>query len=321
MARSLRIEYEGAVYHVTSRGNERKKIFFTKHDYKKFLDYIKEAKKKYGVMVHCYVLMSNHYHIVIETPKANLSKVMQYINGSYTTYINTKKTRSGHLFQGRYNAIVVDKDNYLLELSRYVHLNPVRAAIVEKPEEYSYSSYQAYINNKKDETLTKELIMGMISSPRQESKRRYREFVESAIGREEDNPLKEVYGGIILGRTGFIKEALGRLKSEYLQKEEIANRRALQTTYAVEEILDLVSNHFKVKEKGSNGLRQKRKISIYLIKKHTGATNKQIGDLLGGISYSAVAKVYQRFIKDMDGSRKIRGKVAGIEKEMSYVKV
>ncbi len=123
MARSLRIEYEDAVYHVTSRGNERKKIFFTKHDYKKFLDYMKKAKKKYGVMVHCYVLMSNHYHVVIETPKANLSKVMQYINGSYTTYINTKKKRSGHLFQGRYKAIVVDRDNYLLELSRYVHLD------------------------------------------------------------------------------------------------------------------------------------------------------------------------------------------------------
>lgn len=232
MARSLRIEYEGAIYHVTSRGNERRKIFFTKHDYKKFLDYMKEAKKKYGVMRHCYVLMSNHYHIVIETPKANLSKVMQYINGSYTTYINTKKKRSGRLFQGRYKAIVVDRDNYLLELSRYVHLNPVRAAIVVKPEEYSYSSYKAYINNKKDETLTKELIMGRISSPKQESK-----------------------------------------------------------------------------------------ISIYLIRKHTGTTNKQIGDLLGGISYSAVAKVYQRFMKNMDGSRKIRGKVAGIEKEMSYVKV
>jgi putative transposase len=115
MARPLRIEYEGAYYHITARGNEKRKIYFTKSDYAKFKGYLAEAKKKYGIIIHSYVLMSNHYHLIIQTPEANLSKAMHCINGSYTTYTNIKRNRSGHLFQGRYKAILIDRDNYLLD--------------------------------------------------------------------------------------------------------------------------------------------------------------------------------------------------------------
>ncbi len=323
MARALRIEYEDAVYHVTARGNERRKIFFTKLDHEKFLDYIKAAKKKYGIFVHSYVLMSNHYHLIIETPNANLSKAMQYINGSYTTYVNIKRKRSGHLFQGRYKAIIVDVDTYLLELSRYIHLNPVRAKMVKKPEEYTYSSYKGFISNKKDGVLTKELVMGMISKNRNDGKRKYKVFVNSAIGAETESPFKEVYGGIILGRTGFIKETLRRLKGVHLQKEEIANSRALRTIYGIEEIIDMVSNHFHIKKKdiAENNKPEQRKISLYLIKKHTGATNKSIGEVFGGITYSAVSKQYQRFTKELEGNRKLRKEMHRIERGMSNVKV
>lgn len=115
MARSLRIEYEGAFYHITARGNERKPIFFTPADYKKFKQYLKETKQKYRYVLHSYVLMRNHYHLLMETPEANPGKIMHYINSSYTTYINIKRKRSGHLFRGRYKSIVIDKDNYLLD--------------------------------------------------------------------------------------------------------------------------------------------------------------------------------------------------------------
>ena len=147
MARQLRIEYAGAYYHVTARGNERRKIFFTQRDFEKFKEYLMGGQKKYGYILHSYVLMTNHYHLIIETPEGNLSRVMHNLNSSYTAYINTKRKRSGHLFQGRYKAIVVDKDNYLLELSRYLHLNPVRAKMVEKPEEYPHSSYRTFISD------------------------------------------------------------------------------------------------------------------------------------------------------------------------------
>ena len=136
MARPLRVEFDNAIYHVTSRGNDRKKIFLSKWDYVKFTEYLAGAKEKYGILVHAYVLMGNHYHLILQTPQPNLSQVMQYINGSYTTYFNIKRNRSGHLFQGRYKAIVVDADEYLLELSRYIHLNPVRANMVEDPVNY-----------------------------------------------------------------------------------------------------------------------------------------------------------------------------------------
>ena len=124
MARPLRIKYEGAFYHITARGNERKKIFFAK-----FKEYLKEAQDRYGHFLNCYVLMSNHYHMILETPNADISKIMHYLNGSYTGYINRRRRRSGHLFQGRYKSILVDVDSYLLELSRYVHLNPLPTAV------------------------------------------------------------------------------------------------------------------------------------------------------------------------------------------------
>ncbi len=140
MARPLRIEYAGAFYHVTARGNDRKKIFFTQRDYARFKEYLSIARERFGSVLHAYVLMGNHYHLLLETPEGNLVQVMHYLNGSYTTYINVKRKRSGHLFKGRDNSIVIDKDSYLLTLSRYIHLTPVRAKIKERPADYPHSS-------------------------------------------------------------------------------------------------------------------------------------------------------------------------------------
>jgi putative transposase len=145
MSRPLRIEYPGAVYHIISRGNERREIFLDDEDRLKFIDMLADYHDRLGILTHCYVLMDNHYHVVIETPKGNLLKVMHGLNSGYTGYFNRKYNRSGHLFQGRYKAVIVDKENYLLELSRYVHLNPVRAGMTERPEEYAWSSYAGYI--------------------------------------------------------------------------------------------------------------------------------------------------------------------------------
>lgn len=191
MARALRIEYEGAVYHVTARGNERRKIFFSKRDYDKFKEYLGEAKEKYRFLLNAYVLMTNHYHLIVETPEKNLSRVMHYLNSSYTTYTNIKRKRSGHLFQGRYKAILVDKDSYLRELSRYVHLNPVRAKMVVKPEEYPYSSYKSFISGSPESIVNVGAILGMFSKSEKQARGRYQAFVESDLGKEPENPLKK----------------------------------------------------------------------------------------------------------------------------------
>ena len=141
MGRPLRIEFPGAHYHVTSRGNEQKDIFKSKADREQFLGYLESAVSRYGAVIHAWCLMTNHHHLLLETPLANLSQIMRHINGAYTNYFNTKRKRVGHLFQGRYKAILIEADAYLLELSRYIHLNPVKAKIVSRLEDYPWSSY------------------------------------------------------------------------------------------------------------------------------------------------------------------------------------
>lgn len=322
MARPLRIEYEGAVYHVTARGNERKNIFFSRKDYERFLEYLKEAKKKFNINLHCYVLMSNHYHLIIETPEANLSRAMHYINGSYSTYINIKRKRSGHLFQGRYKSIIVDKDNYLLELSRYIHLNPVRAAMVEKPEEYHCSSYRLFISSRKDNLVTKELIQDLVRRGNGNERQAYQRFVEAAIGVEFDDPMKDVYGGIMLGGVRFIKETLRILKENYHRKDEVSNRKALRAGYGIDEIVEAVSDYYKrsyaeiVNTKSS----EHRNIAIYMIKERTGETNREIGEFFGGLTHSAVAKIYRKMMNDMRGDRKLQRKISQIEKNLDNFK-
>ena len=319
MARPLRIEYEGAFYHVTTRGNEQKKIFFSNSDYEKFKHYLKESQEKYGYLLHCFVLMTNHYHLLIETPKPNLNRVMHYINSSYTNYINIKRGRSGHLFRGRYKALLIDRDNYLVELSRYIHLNPVRAEIVEKPEDYSYSSYRNYIHKELKDIVYCDLILEMISRNKGMAIKRYKDFVEGVIGIKLKNPLQQVYGGMILGGKRFIKEALNKLNEDDLSREDVSHRRALKTVYSAEEVIEKICVGFDLRESEILDNKQKtyRDIAIYLMKKSTGLTNRQIGQLFGNLSYSGVAKANQRFSEKIKKDNILKKK---IEKVVSNVK-
>lgn len=297
MARPVRIEYEGAFYHVTTRGNERGKIFFTETDYEKMKDYLKEAQDKYGYLLHSYIFMTNHYHLIVETPQSNLHAIMHYINSSYTTYINRKRGRAGHLFQGRYKAILIDKDTYLLELSRYLHLNPVRARIVARPEEYPHSSYRSYISKITEDIVHRDLILEMISRRRKEGQRAYKEYVERSIGEEHESPFKNIYAGVILGSQAFIKQTLERLTGDFFDREHVAHKKELKTLHTSDTIIDTLCTHYKITAgevyRNNNHWRN---IAIYLIKKFTSLPNGQIGKLFGGLSYSAVAKAYSRFV-------------------------
>ena len=145
MARPPRIEYPGAFIHIINRGNGGENIFIIDRDREKFLGYVETAVDRYQIKIHTYCLMTNHYHLLVETPHPNLSPALKWINGSYVTYFNRKRQRPGHLFQGRYKSILIDADAYLKPLSRYIHLNPVRAKMVEKPGAYPWSSYPAFM--------------------------------------------------------------------------------------------------------------------------------------------------------------------------------
>jgi len=147
MSRPLRIEYPGAVYHVTSRGNEKKPVFKTDQDRQNFLNTLQRVNKRYHLICHAYCLMTNHYHLLLETSDGNLSLGMRQLNGVYTQVFNKLHGRTGHLFQGRYQSILIQKGSHLLEVCRYVVLNPVRAGTVEKPEDWKWSSYLATAGN------------------------------------------------------------------------------------------------------------------------------------------------------------------------------
>ena len=319
MARPLRIEYEGAFYHVTARGNERRKIFLSASDCLRFLAKLSEAIQKYHASLHAYVLMGNHYHLILETPQANLSAIMQMVNSSYTTYFNVKRKRFGHLFQGRYKAILIDADSYLLELSRYIHLNPVRAGVVEDPADYVYSSYRAYASNKKDPLVTKDKILSMISQNPRLAPQRYTQFVRSAIGAESPDALKQTYGGMILGSKTFIKNTLERIKSEALESHEVSNRKALQSLTSVEEIVKALSEYFEVPEAKVISSAPYKAYAVYLSRKHTTGTNAEIGRYFG-ISYSAVTKVGTRLKKRAENNRKLEREMEGLEARVSRVK-
>jgi REP element-mobilizing transposase RayT len=319
MARSLRIQYGGAFYHVTARGNEKKRIYFSNVDYEKFKYYIIRAQDKYQFLLHCFVLMVNHYHLVIGTPFANLNSIMHYINSSYTNYVNRKMKRSGHLLQGRYKAILIDHDSYLLEVSRYLHLNPVRAGIVQRPEDYPHSSYGSFIGKRSGEIICRDFILRMVSQHEKKAIQVYRHFVEHAMGTHLDNPLKKIYGGVIAGEDSFITDVLEKVAKPDLSDDDIANRRALRSQYTPDEIVEKLSLILNVgKNTIVNGtIRNYRSMAIYLMKQYTGLTNKEIGRIFGNLSYSGVSKVCRRFEEKINKDGPLRRKVMAI---MSNVK-
>lgn len=211
MSRPLRIEYKGSIYHITSRGNARMPIFKEERDFFHFLHTLQQVKKRYNWICHAYCLMRNHYHLVIETPDGNLSKGMRQLNGVYTQAFNRSHKRVGHVFQGRYKAILVQKESHLVEVCRYVVLNPVRARMVEQPEQWKWSSYQGTSGRGKPHPcLQTDWVLGQFGRRRGQAEKRYREYVKAGIGGKDI--WKDVQGQILLGEDGFVDALLDYVK-------------------------------------------------------------------------------------------------------------
>ena len=221
MARPLRIQYEGAFYHITARGNEKKDIFTNDVDRNRFIKILESVAEKYRWIVHAYCLMSNHYHLVVETPLKNLSAGMRQLNGVYTQSFNKKQGRIGHLFQGRFKAYLIEKENYLLEVCRYIVLNPVRAGIVHDPLDWEYSSYRKTFGDRnRYKYLYPDLILSFFSNSLADAQKKYIKFVKEGIGKE--SPFIEAHGGFILGGERFVKSVME--KDKIIDCEEIAKR-------------------------------------------------------------------------------------------------
>jgi putative transposase len=231
MARPLRLEFPGAVYHVTSRGNARHAIVADDRDRSQWLTLLAHVVDRYGWLCHAYCLMDNHYHLLIETPQPTLSLGMRQLNGRYTQAYNRRHHRVGHLFQGRFTAILVEKDAHLLELCRYVVLNPVRAKLVPHPRQWAWSSYRATVGEMQAPSwLTMDWILGQFGQRVGPAQERYRTFV--AEGRGGPGPWEQLTGQIYLGSEEFVTQHQpGRVIRDIPRRQTQALRPSLRVLF------------------------------------------------------------------------------------------
>jgi putative transposase len=318
MSRPLRIEFDGAFYHICARGNERKAIFKENKDKKHFLHLLEFAHSKYQATFHAYVLMDNHYHLILETPKAGLSKIIHSLNTAYTLYFNKKYQRFGHLFQGRYRSVIIEADSYLLALSRYIHLNPVRAGIVKNPEDYPWSSYLAYIGKEAAQPwLRRDLVLVQGSKEKKAAYKAYKEFTFKGLREGIANPLEDAYKGFILGKKEFIEKVMALSE----EKPEIPQSKNIRNLLTIEKIHELVKDALSGLRAEEIGLKDPIKaVAVYLCKRHLGQNNAIIGEYFGGLHYSAVTKIAQRIQAKKERNQSFAQKLEKLERDLSNFK-
>lgn len=310
MARQLRIEYPGAFYHITSRGNQKERVFFSDHDRIVLLDCLRDANKKYGAVIHTYCLMDNHYHLLLETPHANLSIIMHFINTSYTIFFNTKHSRVGHLFQGRFKAILIEADSYAQELSRYIHLNPVRAGIVARPEEYIWSSYLTFINERRPALwLNTAMVLGYFDQDLRIARTRYAIFVTAAIGKDVDNPLKKADPSLILGSNHFVARIKAAFLSDKTENRDVPAIRRLKEKPSIETIQRAVEQTLGAKNRFA------RNAAIFLCHTQTDYALKEISEFYS-IGKSAIGSVCRQMTENLTWNKILKSTIDEIAKSL-----
>ncbi len=289
MTRPLRIEFPGAVYHVTSRGNAKQIIFLDDKDRRNFLIILSLTVKRFNLICHAYCLMDNHYHLLIETPEGNLSKGMKQLNSVYAQKFNWKNDIAGHLFQGRYKAILIEKENYLLTLCRYIVLNPVKAGLVKQPQEWRWSSYCSTAGEiEKPSFLTIDWILSQfeITKNKAMAMEKYVQFILNGIGTEfQWNALK---GQILLGNDDFVQKLSVFLKDKDKIKEVSRMKR-----YATRPKLTEIFAGNKIRDKKT------RNQATYLASMHYGYSFKEIAECLN-LHYTTISRVVREIEKKYD---------------------
>lgn len=226
MARPLRLEFSGALYHVTARGDRQGDIFLSKKDREDWLDLLGDICARFNWVVHAFCQMTNHFHLLVETIDGNLSRGMQQLNGGYTQRINRRHSLVGHLFQGRYTAILVQKESYLLELSRYVILNPIRARMVESLEEWQWSSYRSIMGLAPAPSwLDTDWLLSRFGTETEEARRRYYQFIKA--GKGLPSPIRNARHQLLLGDDTFVAHFQQSNKPDTLREISKAQRKAV----------------------------------------------------------------------------------------------
>ena len=306
MARPLRIQYENAYYHVTCRGNAGQEIFLNDVDRSTFLDLLERSSDIYQTQIFAYVLMSNHFHLFVKTPLGNLQEFMRHFNISYTSYFNWKHDRRGHLYQGRYKSFLVDADNYLQEVSRYIHLNPTRVKLRSQMNldekrkylrDYPWSSYGGYLfQGRRRNFLEVEEVLAYFGGDTSKGRRRYEEFVLEGISERIPSPLEKGKGHGIIGTSDFIE----KIREQYIElatgSREVPAVKKILAQVEPKRIISAICEMFKVERqellrKGYKGVA--RGVLMEMLYRYGGMKQWEIGELTG-IDYSAVSVMRKR---------------------------
>jgi putative transposase len=321
MARPPRIEYEGALYHVLSRGNERRDIFQDEKDRRIFLKGLGEMAQRFDLEIHAYVLMPNHYHLLVKTHRANLSKSLHWLGTTYTTRFNVRHSRSGHLFQGRFKSFLVENDAYLLRLSCYIHRNPLRAGIVNRLMDYRWSSYPAYAYEKgKEKWMKTDLIFSQFTQ--RDKHEAYRAKVQE-YAKEERKILEEIRHGLFLGQEEFLDQLKGLLVAKEAESKPEEGRKWHRRRDAV----DLVGRACRALGWDLRAMAQSRRISqrdkdardllVYFLWERGDYRGGEIGKVLG-LCESSVSRRAGMAKEKLEKDREYR---ARYEKIKSIIKV
>ena len=313
MARQRRIEYKGAIYHILSRGNQRQEIFKTDKDREQFLELLGIASIRFKLEIYAYVLMGNHYHILLKTKNANLSKAMQWIGSTYTRRYNIKYKQSGHLFQSRFKSILVENETYLLRLSYYIHRNPLRARLIRRLADYRWSSYQAYAY-KKTKTpfwLNTDFVLSKLEV---QDKHRYYRTKSQNYADETRKIREEVKFGLLYGSEQFANKLKAKYKKS-ITDVELTQYNRLQRDIDIDElikqsfnILDCNLEQIKITCHSSSEIKQNRDLIVYCLKSQHELSNRKIGDRFN-LSYSAVSKIVTHFQNQLNNNVKLQRKL------------
>jgi REP element-mobilizing transposase RayT len=304
MSRPLRIEFAGALYHVMSRGNERANIVRDDRDRQKRLDWLRRTVETYGWRLHWFVLMTNHDHLFVETPEPNLSAGMQYFNGSYTSYFNRRHSRAGHLFQGRFKGNLFQETGYFLQVSRYLHLNPVRANMVARPEDYRWSSYRGYQRARRSlDWVCYDQVLGEFGQDPAQARRRYVRFVCEQIGKPLQSPFADAVGGLLLGAEDFI-DRMQHLLSNRTVDRATPQLGRLRHRPPLTLIIHVVAKYFGTDVENwkprSRHDDVSRSVVAYLARCEFGYPAKETADALGYRSHGSVRNAVLRIERGSD---------------------
>ena len=310
MARQLRIEYKGAFYHVTSRGNRKQAIFLGDLNCLRFLDCLAEACETHEARFHAYCLMENHFHLMAETPRGNLSQIMHFINTAYSTYHNKSQDRFGHLFQGRFKSILIEADAYAQRLSRYIHMNPVRAKIVQAPGQYRWSSYSHYTGLRKSPPwLATDFILGFFSQDKNEARRLYQDYAMSEGGSDAELLRHEIKTSPVLGSPEFIEKITNRLAPDQIQDRELPDLRKLIEKHPLN-LIQIEADRVLGRNNKFN-----RDISVWFACKQAGYVQAEVANFFD-LSQSTVSNICRRTRKFLSENEIIRQAVLEIKSNL-----